>query len=535
VASDEVRRLESKWRSRTGWPKFLNWVEIRGIRGWSGQRFEMPFPIMAVVGENGVGKSTVLQCAASLYRPINENDKERFASDFFPETPWDQIRSAEIRCEIKEGSTNRAFALIKPTDRWRRNPNRPQRNVVWVDLSRIQPVPARVGYTRLAKNAKIETSAEAFTDEGVRRLSGIMGRPYEAARMAYTDADPKRTVAVIGQQGREYSGFHQGAGETTIAELLKADLPKYSLVLIDELESSLHPRAQRRLIRDLASKARELELQVVLTTHSPYVLEELPLEARAYILQPTTGTREIVYGVSPEFAMSKMDDVQHYECDLYVEDHRAATMLEEILVAHARSLVLRCRTIPYGAASVGQALGQMAANYRFPAPSCVFLDGDQGSARGCLNLPGEDSPERVVFTDLSAKGWGELAKRIGRDYSQMVDACRQAMTLGDPHEWVNATATPLILGGDILWQAMCAEWANTCLSPDVALSLTDPIQDALDQRERWGAGIPPPPRIEEPEPEPEEPEPSPAPASPSEPPTLFGQWPGADQGSVPQP
>ncbi|MGC1884646.1 MAG: AAA family ATPase [Stellaceae bacterium] len=78
-------------------------------------------------------------------------------------------------------------------------------------------------------------------------------------------------MPVLAHQGSIFSGFHQGAGETTIAELLAADLPKYSLVLIDEIESSLHPRSQRRIIRDLAERCRERELQIILTTHSPYV------------------------------------------------------------------------------------------------------------------------------------------------------------------------------------------------------------------------------------------------------------------------
>jgi predicted ATP-dependent endonuclease of OLD family len=43
-----------------------------------------------------------------------------------------------------------------------------------------------------------------------------------------------------------------GAGQTTILELIQADLPRHSLVLIDEVETSLHPRAQRRVVRDLA-------------------------------------------------------------------------------------------------------------------------------------------------------------------------------------------------------------------------------------------------------------------------------------------
>ena len=73
-------------------------------------------------------------------------------------------------------------------------------------------------------------------------------------------------------------------------------------------------------------------------------MSELPYEARAYIVETEAG-RNIVYGVSPEFAMTKMDDVPQYECDLYVEDKRAQALIVEILFAHAPSVVSRCRTI----------------------------------------------------------------------------------------------------------------------------------------------------------------------------------------------
>jgi hypothetical protein len=65
--SREVRRLEAKWKTGGGWPKRLDWIEIKGLRGWTGQRFDLQFPIMALVGDNGSGKSTVLQAAASVY------------------------------------------------------------------------------------------------------------------------------------------------------------------------------------------------------------------------------------------------------------------------------------------------------------------------------------------------------------------------------------------------------------------------------------------------------------------------------------
>ena len=478
--SNEMRRLTAKWQMGTAWPKRLDWIEIDNLRGWDGQRFEMRYPIMAVVGENGAGKSTVLQCAASVYASDPPLKKERYASDFFPDTVWDQVRKADIKYALREGGASVSNSIRKPTGRWRGNIERKRRHVEYIDLSRMQPVPARVGYTRLANPQISEVSASAFDPVRLRRFSQIMGRKYDLAKMATTDADAKRVVPVVAQHGSTYSGFHQGAGETTIAELLVTDIPKYSLVLIDEIESSLHARVQRRLMRDLAELCREKELQIIVTTHSPYVLEELPLDARAYIIQTPGQKRQIVYGVSPQFAMSKMDDEPYYEADLYVEDEHAERMLIEILVRYAPDLVQRCQTIPFGSAGVGQALGQMVAGKRFPRPSCVFLDGDKAEAVGCMLLPGNDAPERVVFEALREKGWQGLQARVGRGYSDVADACASAMNLANHHEWVRAAANKLVLSGETLWQAMCAEWANAGLAADEATVLTRAIQDTLE-------------------------------------------------------
>ncbi len=507
--SNEMRRLQKKWQTGSGWPLRLDWIEIKGIRGWEGQRFSLQFPIMAVTGENGSGKSTVLQAAAAVYAGTNDDDVDRFASDFFPDTAWEKVRNAVIRYSVREGSNEYPDNIRKPGERWRGNPDRRRRAVEYIDLSRIQPVGARLGYKTLANPAWREDSATLFEKSRLARFSEIMGRKYDLAKMSVTNSDSKREVPVLSVNGVEYSGFHQGAGETTIAEFLQADLPQYGLVLIDEIETSLHPRMQRRLIRDLADRCRDREIQVILTTHSPYILQELPFEARAHIMQAPSGTREIVYGVSPEFAMTKMDDVPQYECDVYVEDERAKAMTIEILSANKGELVSRCQIIPYGASSVGKALGEMVAGMRFPRPSCVFLDGDEGEAMGCNRLPGDDAPERVVFEALKAREWKGVNSRIGRPYSKVVDACTRAMAVTDHHEWVAQAGTALVVGGDTLWQAMCAEWASECLAPDVALAeVTQPIEDALN---RIGVAGKRAPTASAPEPEPVAAAPLPAP------------------------
>ena len=72
--SKEMRRLTGKWSTGSGWPKRLEWIQIDKVRGWNKERFDLRYPIMAIVGENGVGKSTVLQAIASVYRSEASQD-----------------------------------------------------------------------------------------------------------------------------------------------------------------------------------------------------------------------------------------------------------------------------------------------------------------------------------------------------------------------------------------------------------------------------------------------------------------------------
>ncbi|MBZ5507641.1 MAG: ATP-binding protein [Acidobacteriia bacterium] len=495
-----MRRLSNKWNGNTGWKKKLEWISIHNLRGWTGQTFKLDYPIMAVVGENGAGKSTILQCAAAVYNSTAPKfflKGRGYASDYFPKTAWDHLSDVQIKYSAIHGDKRVTDTIRRPTTRWRGNRERVERPVVYIDLSRILPVSARVGYSKIAKTQHTEIKAVAFEQSRLARFSQIMGRSYESAKMASADIDPERPVPVMGYGGARYSGFHGGAGETTILELIQTDVPPGSLVLIDELETSLHPRVQRRVIRDLAEKARENDLQIILTTHSPFILTELPETARAQIMLTKAG-RQIVYGVSPEFAMSKMDDVPQYECEIYVEDRRAQALVIEVLFHHAKSeTVSKCRTLPYGAGSVGKALGIMVSQDRFPRPTVVFIDGDQGEAIGCITLPGQDAPERVVFEQLKDNNWRNVAMRTGRNYTDLEDARIQAMAIKDAHEWVRFCASKLIVSSDLFWQAMCAEWAANCISAEEAKGIVQPIEDALigirtiPKEEIAAPGVPP--------------------------------------------
>jgi predicted ATPase len=97
----EITRIHDQFQSGL-WPQFLERIEIKGLRGWQGQSVLFKFPVVAVVGENGAGKSTVLKVAATAYNP---QDSKYFPSDFFLDTHWDK----ESNLAIKSSSATKHY------------------------------------------------------------------------------------------------------------------------------------------------------------------------------------------------------------------------------------------------------------------------------------------------------------------------------------------------------------------------------------------------------------------------------------------
>ena len=201
-----------------------------------------------------------------------------------------------------------------------------------MDVSRTLPLDASVGYAKIARQAAAEVSTSQIDNDLRGRLSHILGRDYRNARFAVSDADAKREVGLLEREWGELSQFHQGEDATLDFFRIIQGVPQYSLLIIDEVEASLHPRAQRRLTRFLLWLARHRRIQVILSTHSPYVLEELPPEARVLLLPGPAGL-SVVYGVSTELAMTRIDETVHPEVYVFVEDREAAILLREVLAS----------------------------------------------------------------------------------------------------------------------------------------------------------------------------------------------------------
>lgn len=471
----EIGRIRDQFQGGQ-WPQFLEKVDINGLRGWKGQAVQFKFPVVAIVGENGAGKSTVLKVAAAAYDKSNETGY--YPSDFFLDTHWDILSGISLGYQIKTGEHTQTFGIRKRTKRWSFPDKRYKRGIYWFDVARTLPLDATAGYAKVARLAAGENSTEPLSEEFRGHLSHILGRKYQNARFAAPDVSEKRTVGLLQREFGEISQFHQGAGEDTSLDLMRAlqEVPKNSLVIIDEVEASLHPRAQRRLINFLLQLSRLRRIQIIVSTHSPYVLEELPPEARVLLL-PTTEGPSVLYGASPEFALTKLDEIVHPEAFLYVEDRSGEVWLREIIARHTdgATILSRIKISPVGPANVVKMMGQLAYDKKLPQAGLGILDGDQPESVGCVTMPGADAPERVVFSQLREKNWGQLHERFGIGAGDLHTYLEDAILTPDFHRWTNYVGDRIVKSSTSVWEIMATEWCRICLTE----AEKDKIVDAI--------------------------------------------------------
>jgi len=476
----EINKIREQFQSGL-WPQFLEMIGIEGLRGWNGESINFNFPVVAIVGENGAGKSTILKTAACAYKNRAGN-RILYPSKFFINTHWDNIQDVKLNYRIKLGEETKTFGISKRTKRWTFPDRSYARDVHILDISRTLPLDATAGYAKIAKQAAGEISSSELEEEYRDWLSYILGRDYLNARFAKPDISTGREVGLLKREFGEISQFHQGAGEDTTHDLFKIlqSIPKYSLLIIDEIEASLHPKAQRRVINFLIWLSRKKRLQIIISTHSPYILQELPREARVLLL-PTSSNLNVIYGPSPEFALSQIDEAEHPSLNLFVEDKESQILLREIIASHddGQNILSQISLNVVGPANVVSILGDLSEDNKLPYKGLGVLDGDYDETVGCIKLPGNEAPEIVVFKGLKELNWPELPERFGVGAGQLFSCLEDAFLSPHHHKWTEMIGDKIRMSSNGVWSILAKQWCKSALSGEEKDRIISNIQDRL--------------------------------------------------------
>jgi hypothetical protein len=318
-----------------------------------------------------------------------------------------------------------------------------------------------------------------MTPESATYISRILSLPYE--HLGFTEVTHyKRSaeLAMATRNGQRYSENHMGFGEGRVVYVVNAmeAAPKQSLFVLEEPETSLHGDAQHRLARYLVDVTMRRGHQIIMTTHSGAILEELGRESVVYLRR------------APDGALSATPGLSTYQIDSYllgekrvkngiticVEDAFARYLVIEIMRRCDSDLLAGCTVLPIGS---GQDLPRAVTLLRSAGLRTVGLgDGDMGhpGEEYIISLPGTKPPEIEVFSDSSVK-----AHFAGGPYSISVDETLAGVS--DHHSYVHIIADRLMLEQGFVATEACRGYVNARTLEDFT-SITSFLREKLGDR-----------------------------------------------------
>ena len=306
-------------------------IRIENLRNISILRFNIPQQgVWLLSGANGSGKTSLLAC---LRRIGNPNAFPIHFPSSIESEHLDNFAGASVTYSINGEEVEYAYRGARWAPRPRSNSHLldrfgyPQVIYLGANAERITPrpddfVPRRV---RAAPTQMITAANSIFETDKFSRLKVMnltTGR--SQAFLLETDENP-----------RKYHSEKQfSLGELCVIKLIDgiSECSNQSLILIDELEMALHPRAQIQLYRYLLQIAEEKRLTVIFSTHSVSLLKAVP-RSKVIYLDREGGVVSAVKGCFPTYAIGNIALTEERAPDVvfYVEDEVAQAIVEPLI------------------------------------------------------------------------------------------------------------------------------------------------------------------------------------------------------------
>lgn len=412
--------------AKRSFPHHLQSVRIRNFRMFKDLQVELPFPVAVIAGANGSGKTSLLLSLAMGY---GWETARGFKSKHHPKRLFPEYSGADdafaddpghpefTYTHVTRSSTFQCF-VDRPRVNWRASFKSIGRPIHIQSLFSLSDHTSRNNVNQFCKRLNFDSEIPA---DYLKLLSDMLPPPisYDAIRI-YTNLNQQR-FAVARRGTAAYSEFNMAAGERIVLHLvdqLRDPALDGALVLIDELETALHPSLQRIVMRYLLDLSLRRQMQIVVTSHSEEVIDSVPEEARVFLsYDPDRGAQQVAVRDIIERALYGQ---ARRKLKIICEDEIAKQVLTSFLAP-----IFVDERLDFAQIDVGHDTGKD----EFPAhvraldlvgvlSDCVFvLDGDAGAVRdkiltaatanqrsapAILLLPGARGPEAWLWSAVRA-------------------------------------------------------------------------------------------------------------------------------------
>lgn len=173
--------------------------------------------------------------------------------------------------------------------------------------------------------------------EKLNAINFILGKDYVEIRRIYHRIYKAwgNSILLKTKNGLQYSEANAGSGENAIINMVCAimDAKRDSLILLDEPEVSLHPSAQIKLKIFLLNMTMKKHHQIIISTHSMMLIEEMPKKAIKLFEVNDEGTTDVVNDVYYQEAFYNIKEKIDRRNLILCEDVSAQTFIQKILGA----------------------------------------------------------------------------------------------------------------------------------------------------------------------------------------------------------
>ena len=445
--------------------RILKEMRIQKLKGINNLSLKFDKNIVALMGVNGAGKSTILHALACSYTPYEKGENYKFSYFFTPnpDASWQGSCFTVINYDFNE---NRYISKTyeKQKDRWARYASRPERDVYFMGISSCIPEIELEKKTSFI-NYVSKTLTDKMTEKILAAASYILNKNYEELLMH--ESNKKKYMGVHTKDGIIYSALSMGAGEQRVIKILQTvySANQYSLVLIDEIDLLLHADAFRKLIKKLSEIVEERNLQIIFTTHS-LEMQHLNQYADIRYIEQKNGKTLVYDSINPDL-LYKLSGEMNRKYSIYVEDDFAAAIVRQIAID--LSMQRYISIITYGSidnafvVAAGKVLGGGDTKNIL-----IVTDGDKyvtteekekrlkhilsgseeihnGKIEQALkmivqfNLPKDTAPEKFIHSLLTSMS----------DSKECVICARNITSVNDTHEWIGKIVEQIGIGKEI--------------------------------------------------------------------------------------
>lgn len=490
-------------------------------------RITFDFPITFLVGKNGGGKSSTLQSLYGCPKGYSLGDYW-FTTELDPIKEFDKNRNCFIYgfkngnevCEVIKQRIHRNndpdyWETAKPvigygmSNKKRFSPI--EKNVIYLDFrselsafdkffhflnfsSKIHKTKQDFlrFYSNKLKEAFDKNSIISYygpnrnkekitlTTPETKIVSEILRKEFETIEIIEHNLFKDWGISIrLKQKNINYSEAFAGSGETAIVILVHKifNAPEESLILLDEPETSLHSGAQKRLMLFLLEQCIKKKHQVIISTHSPFLIENMPDESiKVFSTLSSNGKFIVNNNRSYKEAFHELEIENNSKKIILVEDKTAKILIDRVLekIGKATKEIFEIKYLPGGADDINQRLTTIM---EISKNTYVFFDGDQKKLASPIDLNAIPLNDQDTSTKLLAL----IKAQVGCDIKFHLDGGNQNKELKEiqikelaikflEFYKTNVFYLPLNIPEDIIWDEEFAIKLLNLIQPNKNIS-----------------------------------------------------------------